>query len=155
MYMYWHIIYFFSVRCPMLIGNGWTRTVSDNPGKMLAWWKNIARKSSYCQAYYHFDSSSCKDGDSTDIIEPRHDKTNKTSVRPAKTQISLGICSVWSESSLSTWRKLGPLAILRRHSEDSDQTRRMPRLIWVRWAHSHFVGFVMLRLIFWVNNTQK
>ena len=32
--------------------------------------------------------------------EPRHDKTNKMSVRPAKTQISLGIRPVWSESSL-------------------------------------------------------
>ena len=40
------------------------------------------------------------------IIEPRHDKTNKVSVHPAKTQISLG----WSESSLSAWRKLGSLA---------------------------------------------
>ena len=28
-------------------------------------------------------------------------------VRPAKTQISLGIRPVWSESSLSAWRKLG------------------------------------------------
>ena len=28
---------------------------------------------------------------STRIFEPRHDKTNKMSVRPAKTQISLGI----------------------------------------------------------------
>ena len=28
--------------------------------------------------------------------EPRHDKTNKMSVRPAKTQISLGIRPVWS-----------------------------------------------------------
>ena len=27
--------------------------------------------------------------------EPRHDKTNKRSVRPAKTQISLGIRPVW------------------------------------------------------------
>ena len=32
--------------------------------------------------------------------EPRHDKTNKVTVRPAKTQISLGIHPVWSESSL-------------------------------------------------------
>ena len=32
--------------------------------------------------------------------EPPHDKTNKMAVRPAKTQISLGICPVWSESSL-------------------------------------------------------
>ena len=28
------------------------------------------------------------------IHEPRHDKTNKVSVRLAKTQISLGICPV-------------------------------------------------------------
>ena len=30
--------------------------------------------------------------------EPRHDKTNNVAVRPAKTQISLGISPVWSES---------------------------------------------------------
>ena len=30
------------------------------------------------------------------VSEPQHDKTNKISVRPAKTQISLGIRSVWS-----------------------------------------------------------
>ena len=62
-----------------------------------------------------------------------HDMTklNKMSVRPAKTQISLGVCPVWSESSLSAWRKLGSLATHWAHSEDSDQTGRMPRLIWV------------------------
>ena len=32
-------------------------------------------------------------------IEPPHDKTNEMIVRPAKTQISLGIRPVWSESS--------------------------------------------------------
>ena len=63
--------------------------------------------------------------------EPRHDKTNKESVRLAETQISLGICPVWSESSLSAWRKLGSLATHSAHSEDSDQTGWMPRLIWV------------------------
>ena len=41
---------------------------------------------------------------------PRHDKPNKMTVRPAKAQISLGIRPVWSESSLSAWRKLGSLA---------------------------------------------
>ena len=30
------------------------------------------------------------------IYEQRHDKTNKVTVRPAKTQISLGIRPVWS-----------------------------------------------------------
>ena len=42
--------------------------------------------------------------------EPPHDKTNNVAMRPAKTQISLGICPVWSESSLSAWRKVGSLA---------------------------------------------
>ena len=64
-------------------------------------------------------------------FEPPRDKTNNVVVRPAKTQISLGIRPVWSESSLSAWRKLGSLATHWAHSEDSDQTGRMPRLIWV------------------------
>ena len=42
-------------------------------------------------------------------------KPTKWHVRPAKTQISLGICPVWSESSLSTWGKLKSLAIIRVH----------------------------------------
>ena len=62
-------------------------------------------------------------------IEPPHDKTNKVSVRLAKTQISLDIRPVWSESSLSAGRKLRSLATHWAHSEDSDQTGRMPRLI--------------------------
>ena len=33
--------------------------------------------------------------------------------------------------SLSNWRRVGALATQRVHSEDSDQTGRMPRLIWV------------------------
>ena len=41
-------------------------------------------------------------------FEPRQDKINKVAVRPAKTQISLGIRPVWSESSLSKWRKFEP-----------------------------------------------
>ena len=65
------------------------------------------------------------------IYEPRHDKTNNVAVRPVKTQISLGIRPVWSESSLSAWRKLGSLATHWAHREDSDQTGRMQRLIWV------------------------
>ena len=64
------------------------------------------------------------------------------SVRPAKTQVSLGIRPVWSESSLSAWRKLGSLATHWAHSEDSDQTGGMPRLIWV------FAGRVLILLVF-------
>ena len=53
------------------------------------------------------------------------------SVRPAKTQISLGIRPVWSETSLSAWRKHVSLATHWAHREDSGQTGRMPRLIWI------------------------
>ena len=73
--------------------------------------------------------------------KPRHDKANKVRVRPAKTQISLGIRPVWSESSLSAWRNLGSLATHWEHSEDSDQTGRMPRLIWV------FAGRTLMLLV--------
>ena len=69
----------------------------------------------------------------------------------SETQITLGICSVWSESSLSTGRKLGSLATHWWHSEDSDQTGRMSRLIWVFAGRTeHFVGFVML----WLKSTK-
>ena len=79
----------------------------------------------------------------SDPCEWRHDKTNKMAVHQANTQISLGICPVWSEYSLSAWRKLGSLATHWAHSEDSDQTGRMPRLILVRWVHTPLVGFVI------------
>ena len=44
------------------------------------------------------------------LYEPRYYKINKMGIPPAKTQISLGIRPVWSECSLSAWRKLGSLA---------------------------------------------
>ena len=63
------------------------------------------------------------------LFEPRHDKTNKMAVRQAKTEISLGIRPVWSESSLcAEWIAKGP-SFLHADSEDSDQTGRIPSLI--------------------------
>ena len=56
------------------------------------------------------------------IIEPPHDKTNKMTVPPAKTQISLGIRPVRSESSLcAQWVAKDP-SFLHADSEDSDPT---------------------------------
>ena len=78
-----------------------------------------------------------------------HDKTNKMSVCPAKTQISLGIRPVWSESSLSAWSKLGSLATHWVLSGDSDQIGQMPRLIRVfAGCTLILLGFVMSWLIF-------
>ena len=75
-------------------------------------------------------------------------KPTKWHVRPAKTQICLDNRLVWSESSLFAWRSLGSLSIHWAHSEDSDQTGQMPRLIWVSaWRTCHFFGFVVQRLI--------
>ena len=74
-------------------------------------------------------------------------KPTKWRLRPAMTQISLGIRPVWSESSLFAWKELGYLATHWAHSEDSDQTGQMPRLIWVFSGRTcHFVGFVMYQI---------
>ena len=65
-------------------------------------------------------------------------------MRPSKTQISLGIRPVWSESSLcAQWVTKG-LSFLHADSKDPDQTGQADQSL--RWAHSHFVGFVMRRL---------
>ena len=61
-----------------------------------------------------------QDGTEVRSNEPPHDKTNKMTVRPAKTQISLGIRPVWSESSLCVqWVAKDP-NFLHADSEDSD-----------------------------------
>ena len=74
-------------------------------------------------------------------------KPTKWHVRPAKTQISLGIRPVWSEFSLCAKYVAKNPSFLHADSEDSEQTGRMPRLIWVFAGRTcHFVGFVMRRL---------
>ena len=54
---------------------------------------------------------------------------------------------VWSESLLCTqWVAKDPM-LIHADSEDSDQTERIPRLIWVFAGRTgHFVSFVMRRL---------
>ena len=77
-------------------------------------------------------------------------KPTKSPVRPAKTQISLGIRPVWSESSLCSQWEVKDQRFLHADSKDSDQTGWMPRLIWVFAGRTgHFVGFVMRQLI-WI-----
>ena len=69
-------------------------------------------------------------------------------VRQAKNKISLRIRRVWSDSSLPTWKNLGSLTIQKAHSEDSDQTARMRRLIWVFTRYTYLkVPFLMLRFL--------
>ena len=72
----------------------------------------------------------------SEINEPQHDKTKKVAVHPVKTQISLGISPVWSESLLcSQWVVKDP-SFLPVDSEGSDQTGGMPMLIWVFAGHT-------------------
>ena len=75
-------------------------------------------------------------------------KPNFWYVRPTKTQIRLRILAVWSESSLSASRNFASLAIQNAPSEDSDQTARMRRLIWIFAGRTcPKVRFLMLQLI--------
>ena len=55
-------------------------------------------------------------------------------------KISLHSCTVWSESSLPSWRNLASLAFQTAPKEDSDQTARMRRLIWI------FAGYRCLKV---------
>ena len=86
------------------------------------------------------------------INEPRTDKTNKMSVRPAKAQISLGIRPVWKESSLSAWRKLGSLATQWAKSEDWSDWADAQADLSLRWTNTNFAGFVMSRLKYSTSN---
>ena len=83
----------------------------------------------------------------TDPFESCHDKPNNLIVRSAKTQISIGISPVWSESSLyDDWVTEDP-SFLHADSKDSDQTELMPRLIGVfSWRTVTFLVFLMSRL---------
>ena len=56
-------------------------------------------------------------------------KPTKWHVRPAKTQIRLGVRPVRSESSLYAQWVAKDASFLHEDSEDSDQTGWMPRLI--------------------------
>ena len=73
-------------------------------------------------------------------------KPTRWPVRPVKTQISLSVSPVWSRVFAVHMKNIGSLATPTAHSEGSDQTGRMPRLIWVfARCKSHFVGFVLHR----------
>ena len=89
------------------------------------------------------------------LFEPPRDKANNVVVRPAKTQISLGIRPVWSESSLSAWRKPGSLATHWAHSEDSDQTERMRTGAWINLLARTVFRFFDITLLTLINKLKK
>ena len=67
-------------------------------------------------------------------------------MRPSETQISLGIRPVCSESSLCTQWVTKGLSFLHADSKDWSDWADAQADLSLRWAHSHFVGFVMRRL---------
>ena len=70
------------------------------------------------------------------------------SPEPSLVAYVVGTIISWAQSdqsSLSAWRKLKSLANHWAHSKDSDWADAQADLS-LRWAHSHFVGFVMSRL---------
>ena len=75
-----------------------------------------------------------------EIYEPRHDKTNKVSVRPAKTDQPGHPPSLSYSSLCAQWVAKDP-RFLHADSEESDQTGRMPRLICLRWGAHIFCCF--------------
>ena len=77
-------------------------------------------------------------------FELPHDKTNKMTVCPAKTQISLGTCPVWSESSMSAWRNIGSSATQWAHCEDWSDWADAQADLSLCWAHRSFCWFCLI-----------
>ena len=71
-------------------------------------------------------------------------KPTKWPVSPAKSLIRLGICPVWSESSLCT------LWIVRDQMTSSRGQRKTD--LSLCWVQHHFVGFVILRPILYISD---
>ena len=68
----------------------------------------------------------------------------KWHLRPAKTQINLGICPVWLKSSLSTWGKLKYLAIIRAQAKPLVRLGGYPG-----WSESSLGAKVILLVLSW------
>ena len=73
--------------------------------------------------------------------EPPHDKTNKMTVRPGKTQIGLGIRPVWPESLLCAQRVAMDPSFLHADSEDWSDRADAQADLSLRWAHMPFCWF--------------
>ena len=68
-------------------------------------------------------------------------KSTKWPLRPANTQINLGIRPVWSESSMSAWGNLGSLATHYAHSDDWSDWADAQADLSLRLAHRLFCWF--------------
>ena len=102
---------------------------SPQPSKILQqgnFWKDGVRVAVLCTSQWYMS----------------RDMTKQTKWLCAQQRLRSAWASTQSDqSSLSAWRNLGSLATNSAHSEDSDQTGRMPRLIWV------FAGRTLILLV--------
>ena len=119
----------------------------------LSWWWYqhwlINRFQKLCLDKKSYRSVSCFSADVKKIMKWAASWQNQQNDKCAQRRLR----SAWAftqsqsdQSSLSAWRKLGSLATHWARSENSDQTGRMPRLIWVFAVRSRFVCFVMRQL---------
>ena len=76
-------------------------------------------------------------------------KPTKWPVYPAKTRTNLDICSVWSESWLSSWRRFGSLATRKAHSKDWSDWADVQIALSIRWVHRSFCGFLHASAQIW------
>ena len=112
---------------------------AGNRDKVIFIWHNNCKKNLIL--YLSAGQKSCDK-----LFELHRDKTSKMAYAPSEDSDQ-----PWHPPSLIRvfavrMKKLGSLATHWVHSEDSDQTELMPHLS-LRWAHSHFVGFVMRWLV--------
>ena len=101
------------------ISNLYISSVAAQAGLSLPWSQTLKTGFVVTRLLLLFKKKKKKKQLSRDMKKKNKKKNNnKVTVRPVKTQISLGIRPVWPETSLSVWRKLGSLATHWAHSED-------------------------------------
>ena len=91
---------------------------------------------------------------SASVWDPKSRLTNQIMSRLVKQPTKWHVRPVWSEFSLCAQWVTKDLSFLHVHSEDSDKTGRVPRLIWVFAGRTcHFVGFFSRHLV-WTQWTE-
>ena len=102
--------------------------------KKKGFWVDILVSKQYADCFKGFFTGRwIADSPPPSTFEHQSQKTYLLKCAPKKTQIRLRTRAVrlYIESPLSAWRNFASLAIQNAPSEDSDQTVRMCRLIWI------------------------
>ena len=127
-----------------MVTNDWCITFGQFSG-LRGWNKSQTiygriRVSTHVYTVLPIQVSDCQRQFIIHYYEPVHDKTSK--LMCTQRRLRSAWASAQSDQSLLTaWRKIGSITTLWAHREDSDQTGRMPRLIWIfAGCTGHFVG---------------